>query len=75
MSLIGKSRAHLDCVQETYWEHMRFALYALWMLLSAAVLLFIHLIVPAWFQYAASDRIIALHAAMMERRRQRADGT
>jgi uncharacterized membrane protein len=47
---------------------MKFALYAVWMMGSAMVLLVIHLLVPAWFQCSASTRILKLSEEMKTRR-------
>ncbi len=66
--ILGKSKAHLHDVQENYWSHMRFALYAVWMMGSAMVLLLVHLLVPAWFQCSAGNRILKLAQDMQARR-------
>lgn len=65
--VVEKSKDHLCHVQETYWQHMSFALYAVWIMLSAATLLMIHLIIPAWFQTSASTRILRLADEMKAR--------
>lgn len=67
-AILEKSKAHLGEVRESYWSHMGFALYAIWMMTSAMVLLLIHLLVPAWFQCSASNRILKLAQDMKTRR-------
>jgi hypothetical protein len=67
-SIVEKSNKHLGEVQETYYGHMKFALYALWMMGSAMVFLVVHLLVPAWFQCHASTRILKLADEMRTRR-------
>lgn len=66
--VIRKSKDHLHTVNETYWEHMLFALYVVWTLLCSAVLLTIHLLVPAWCEFSASSRICKLADDMRARR-------
>lgn len=67
-NVLEQSNGHLQEVRESYWDHMKFALYAVWMMGSAIVLLVIHLLVPAWFQCSASNRILKLAADMKARR-------
>lgn len=67
-AIVQKSKTHLKDVQEDYGSHARFALYAIWMMGSAMVLLLIHLLVPAWFQCSASNRILKLAQDMKTRR-------
>ena len=62
-----QSQQHLDNLNETYWEHMRFALGVFFTLLSAAGLLLVHMVVPAFFQCSASTRIHGLSDNMRAR--------
>jgi hypothetical protein len=62
-----KSQLHLDNLNESYWQHMGFALGIFFTLLSAAFLLLIHTLIPAFFECSASNRIHKLSDAMRAR--------
>jgi hypothetical protein len=63
-----KSQLHLDKLDESYWQHMRFALGIFFTLLSAAFLLLVHMLIPAFFECSASKRIHKLSDDMRARR-------
>lgn len=67
MALFNKCKDHLDSVHESYFEHMGFALYIAWMMLSGAVLAVTHALCPAVFQRSASVRIFKLADLIRER--------
>ena len=55
--VIRISKNHLDSVQESYWQHQRVAFNYGLECLKAAVAAFIHGVLPAWCETAASDRV------------------
>lgn len=58
---------HPASVNETYLEHMRFALgFAFW-LCVAAIAALIHAVIPALFESTASRILKRLHARIMNR--------
>lgn len=61
--------AHPRCVEESYLEHQRVALCFSASLLKAAAACFIHGLVPALFESAASRAVAELHERMVEQRR------
>lgn len=58
--MLHKSKEHLEGVHESYLQHMGFALRVSATLFMAAVLLFLHALIPAIFQCSASSRIFKL---------------
>ena len=66
--MLKKSRAHLDEVKETYFQHMGFALGTAWSMISGGVLLVLHALCPAFFQRSASTRILSLAMKIRARR-------
>ena len=68
MSVIKKSKDHLCCVEENYWQHLGFALHIAWVMLGGAVLAVLHALCPAVFQTSASERIFTLAEEIKERR-------
>jgi hypothetical protein len=58
--LLCKCTAHLDDVQESYFEHLRFALYICGQLLKAASAVVVHALVPALFTRTASATLFSL---------------
>lgn len=58
--VMNKCREHLASMQESYDEHMGFALRVSFILFSAGFLLLVHALIPAWFQCSASTRIFKL---------------
>tara|TARA_B110000196_G_scaffold96803_1_gene83894 strand:+ start:426 stop:644 length:219 start_codon:yes stop_codon:yes gene_type:complete len=55
--MIKKSQQHLEQANEHYFEHMIIALKISLKLLIAAVMTFIHSLLPSLFQNSASSRI------------------
>jgi hypothetical protein len=68
-SLIARSRAHLDQVEESYGEHQRFAFGVGWTMVRAGFACILHGLVPAFFQTTGSDAIRRLNAVIAERER------
>ena len=66
--MLGKSKAHLQDVKETYWQHLGFALYIAWMMISGGILALLHALIPAVFQCSASARIFRLADEMRARK-------
>ena len=58
---------HPHSVNETYFEHMRFALRFSGRLLAAGGAAFVHAIFPALFEKTASQLINRMHADMQSR--------
>jgi len=65
--LLNRSRCHLDAAEESYADHLRFSARTSGTLFLIAARLFIHGLVPAWFEFGASDRISRLHATLQRR--------
>ena len=55
--MIRSSTAHLKSVNESYFQHQSVAFSYGFHCLRAALMAFIHGIVPGWFQTSASDLI------------------
>jgi hypothetical protein len=66
-NVLTRSRCHLDAAEETYTEHFHFATRTSGTLFLIAVRLFIHGLVPGWFEFGASDRISRIHATLQRR--------
>lgn len=59
---------HPESVDETYFEHLRFASGVALKLLAAAAAAFAHALVPVLFQQAASRKVGRLHEQMHRRK-------
>lgn len=59
--MLKLSKKHLAESQCTYFEHLKFAVYAGGVLLIAAVASFIHAIIPALFQGISAYSVIRLY--------------
>ena len=68
-SLIARSRAHLDSVDESYGAHQRFAFGIGWTMVKAGFACLLHGLVPAFFPTTGSEAIRRLHGAITERER------
>lgn len=66
--MLAKSKHHLDTVQETYWQHLRFALRTALTLQIAAITAVLHALLPAVFQTNVSDTVCRLADKMRARR-------
>lgn len=66
--MLARSKHHLDAVQETYWQHLRFALRMALTLQACAVIAVLHALLPAIFQTNVSDTICRLSDEMRARR-------
>lgn len=58
--MVNKSKEHLDCVGETYLEHMGFAFCFACKLIGAGLAVIAHAICPAIFQETGSRTIFKL---------------
>jgi hypothetical protein len=56
-SIIRKSNVHLDLNKETYLIHMRIALYMSVLAIYCAFVLFVHALIPAFFEFDGSKTI------------------
>lgn len=65
--MIGRSKAHLDAVAETYGQHMRFAGAVGSLMILAGIACLVHALLPALFPDRASGTIRRLHAAIESR--------
>jgi hypothetical protein len=68
-SLIGRSRAHLEDVDESYGAHQRFAFGVGWTMVKAGFACILHGLVPALFPTTGSDAIRRLHGVIADRGR------
>lgn len=58
---MGSIRQHLRDSKTTYFEHLKFALYAGFMLLYAAIASIIHAIIPSLFPSTAANIVTKLY--------------
>jgi len=65
--MIKKSQQHLEQANEHYFEHMIIALKISLKLLIAAVMTFMHALLPSLFQSNASNRIKELYSFIENR--------
>lgn len=68
-SLIARSRAHLESVDESYGAHQRFAFGVGWTMVKAGFACILHGLVPALFPTTGSDAIRRLHGVISDRER------
>ncbi len=68
-SLLARSRAHLDSVDEGYGQHQHFAFGVGWTMVKAGLACILHGIVPALFPTTGSDAIRRLHGVIADRER------
>ena len=59
--MIKKSKEHLNKTNESYFEHMGFALKISLQLLSGAIMAFLHALFPSIFTTNTSNKIKQLH--------------
>ena len=59
--------AHPQSVDETYFQHMRFAGWFALKLFGAALAAFVHAIIPCLFEKTASRMICDMHARLVSR--------
>lgn len=67
-NLLQRCRAHLDRVQENYFQHLVFAIKISMRVLKIALFLAIHALIPGVFQTRGSDEICALSKIIQSRR-------
>jgi hypothetical protein len=65
--MIKKSQQHLERANEHYFEHMIIALKISLKLLIAAVMAFMHALLPSLFQNSVSSRIKKLYSFIKNR--------
>jgi hypothetical protein len=65
--LFSRSRRHLAAAEESYAEHFVFASRTSGELLLIGLRLFVHGLVPCWFEFGASDRIKRLNTRLQQR--------
>lgn len=65
--LVRRSRTHLEAVEESYFDHMRFAGGVGWRMAAAGIACMIHALVPALFTDRASRTIEGLHMVINDR--------
>ena len=70
VGIVKASCDHMDSVNETYLEHMRFAGLFGFRLLGAAFAAFAHAIVPAWFEKTASNMVRSMYGQINHRGKQ-----
>ena len=69
MNIISKSKKHCDDANENYFHHMFVALKISLGLFRAALMAFIHSIIPAFFEKGASTKIINLYNYLNSKKR------
>jgi hypothetical protein len=65
--LLCKCTAHLDDVHESYFEHLRFAMFICGQLLKGAIAVFIHALIPALFVKTGSTTLFNLCSEIEKR--------
>ena len=68
-SVIARSRAHLESVEESYAAHQRFAFGVGVTMVKAGFACILHGLVPAFFPTTGSDAIRRLHGVISDRER------
>ena len=69
MNIISKSKKHCDDANENYFLHMFVALKISLGLFRAALMAFVHSIIPAFFEKGASTKIINLYNYLNSKKR------
>ena len=69
MNIISKSKKHCDDANENYFLHMFVALKISLGLFRAALMAFVHSIIPAFFEKGASSKIINLYNYLNSKKR------
>lgn len=64
---IHTCRAHPASVNETYWQHMGFAMRMSFRLFRASAAALVHAILPAFCETTASREITAMHNKITQR--------
>lgn len=70
MTVVKKCHDHLESAKEGYFEHLFFALGFAGKLFYASFAVFVHALIPAFFQFTGSSIITKLHAELQERLKQ-----
>ena len=65
--MLKESKKHLNDVNMTYWSHFMYASKVIFKLKKIEVVLFVHMLLPAYFENYASKQIIALAKLMEEK--------
>ena len=66
--MLKASRAHLNAVGETYFEHMRFALFVGGLAVGAGLACILHALVPALCERSCSRAVASLQRLFADRR-------
>ena len=69
MNIFSKSKKHCNKANETYIQHMLVAIKISSVLFLAALMGFIHSLIPAFFEKGASSKIIKLYNYLEEKKR------
>ena len=69
MNIFSKSKKHCDKANETYMQHMLFAIKISSGLFLASLMGFIHSIIPAFFEKGASSKIIKINNYLEDKKR------
>ena len=67
MTVVKECQDHLTSAKESYFEHLFFALRFSGRLFYASFAVFVHALIPAFFQFTGSSIISSLHAELQER--------
>ena len=69
MNIVSKSKEHCNDANETYLQHMTFAIKISFGLLKASLMGLVHSLIPALFEKSASNKIISLHKYLQDKKR------
>ena len=64
--MLKKSKKHLTDSNVSYWEHLKFAVYAAVLLLWAGIASLIHAVIPSLFPGTAAYIVIKLYKKRLE---------
>jgi gamma-F420-2:alpha-L-glutamate ligase len=67
LSILARTRAHLQAVGETYWQHSRYAASVGALMVAAGLACLIHAVVPAFFETTASRAVRRLSILIDDR--------
>tara|TARA_B110001454_G_scaffold182863_1_gene177606 strand:+ start:420 stop:623 length:204 start_codon:yes stop_codon:yes gene_type:complete len=66
--MLKESKKHLNYVNMTYWSHFVYASKVIFKLKKIELVLFTHMLLPAYFKNYASKQIFALAKQMEEKK-------
>lgn len=70
-NIIKKSKEHLNMVDESYFQHMGFAISVGSKMIIGGLMAILHAFIPSLFQTSASDCIKELHNIITKKRKKK----